>query len=168
MISDEFITKSLAKTKKNILCEMLIVPRKKLGPKFNFLEYSQLKKLDCSQNKIKFLDGTLPETLLDLNCSNNLIVSLDNLPSNIRVLVCDHNQIISLDNLPAGIVKLDCSFNELVELDNLPPCLEYLFCNNNYIQSLNNLPVGLKYLYCQNNNLKIELKNIPNLEKIIL
>lgn len=165
---DEYISKSLVKNKKNLSCKILNISRKKINRQVNFLEYENLNKLDCSQNLIDNLDYVLPGTLLDLNCSNNKLTKLDNLPPQLRILVCHHNMIKSLDNLPGGIFKLDCAFNELTKLDNLPNCLEYLFCNNNYINSLNCLPICLKYLYCHNNNKKIEFINLPeSLEKII-
>lgn len=167
MEDEEYIAKSLAKTKKNLNCEILNVSRKKINYQINFLNYEKLRKLDCSQNQIESLDSVLPGTILDLNCSNNKLTKLDDLPPQLRILVCHHNILKTLDNLPGGIFKLDCAFNELVHLDNLPNCLEYLFCNNNYIQSLNCLPICLKYLYCQNNDRKIQLINLPHLEKII-
>jgi len=163
----ENISTTLKKSRKNLNCEILLISRKRINGKINFLDYNKLKKVDCSQNKITELDGMIPETLLDLNCSNNKITTLDNLPSKLRILVCHHNLLTNLDYLPNSIYKLDCAFNEIVCLDNLPNCLEYLFCNNNYIKSLNNLPVCLKLLFCHNNEKNIELNNLPKLENII-
>lgn len=160
-------TDSLEKTQTNLNSITMNISRKRIYHDINLLDFIKLEKLDCSQNKIKNLDNILPGSLIDLDCSSNLLTVLDNLPIQLRILNCHHNMIRTLDNLPSELFKLDCSFNEIINLDNLPNQLKYLFCNNNYIQSLNCLPILLKYLYCHNNEPNIELENLPQLEKII-
>lgn len=169
IIEDEKnICKSLNKTRKNLNCIILNVSKKKIDYVISFLDYVRLGKLDCSHNKIEFLDNVLPETVFDLNCSYNKIKLLDNLPPQLRVLDCSHNQIVKLDLLPGGILKLDCSYNQLLCLDDLPNGIEFLFCNNNKIQSLNCLPYNIKYLYCYDNEKNIELFNLSSsIEKIL-
>lgn len=159
----------LTKTKpsKKLTCETLLVSKRRICGEMNFLNYTRLKKLDCSFNKIENIDGKLPITLLDLNCSHNKIKMLNNLPTSLKILNCSYNEIVMLDYLPNNIYKLDCAYNKLILLDNLPNSLGYLFCNNNNITSLNNLPRTLKHLHCHNNSENIELDNLPNLEKII-
>ena len=83
---------------------------------------------------------------------------------NLIELDCQNNAITRLDNLPPGLQKLDCQDNAIVRLDNLPPVLQILKCQNNNITSLNNLPLGLLKLYCSNNLLQYDFE--PTIENI--
>jgi Leucine-rich repeat (LRR) protein len=56
---------------------------------YDIHKYTNLKKLDCTFNKI---------------------TSLDNLPPNLQILYCSKNQLTSLDNLPLNIKKLKYYF----------------------------------------------------------
>ena len=49
--------------------------------------------------------------LEELNCSDNMLTQLDNLPSSIIKLYCPTNFITKLDNLPHGLKILNCSNN---------------------------------------------------------
>jgi Leucine-rich repeat (LRR) protein len=44
---------------------------------------------------------------------------------------CDNNQITSLDNLPQTLEILNCSYNKMTRLDNFPITLKELQCDNN-------------------------------------
>ena len=50
---------------------------------------------------------------------------------NLKKLNCSNNKLISLDNLPNTIVELDCAFNKITSLDHIPPSLSKLSCNDN-------------------------------------
>jgi Leucine-rich repeat (LRR) protein len=115
--------------------------------------YTNLKKLDCSYNKLTSLPNNLPKSLQILYFYSNQITSLDNLPPNLKELDCSGNQITSLNNLPASIEGLDCSNNQITSLDNLPVSLKKLICLNNQITSLDNLPASLQQLDCLNNQI---------------
>ena len=112
--------------------------------------FTNLKKLDCSFNKIKKINN-LPEGLENLYCENNQIKELNNFPKGLKVLVCHNNKIKKLDNLPEGFEGLGCSYNEIQELNNLPNKLGILNCENNQIKELNNIPKSLFVLCCTNN-----------------
>ena len=79
-------------------------------------KYTKLVKLNCSNNQITSLDN-LPHTLIELDCHYNNLTSLDNLPSNIKQLICYVNKITSLDNLPLTLEILNCSENPITNLD---------------------------------------------------
>ena len=57
--------------------------------------------------------------LIKLDCQNNEITSLDNLPSGLQHLTCTYNKITSLDNLPLGLQYLDYS-NNLLQYNFVP------------------------------------------------
>jgi hypothetical protein len=118
-----------------------------------------INTLDCSNNNITSLDN-LPEKLEYLDCSYNNITSLDNLSTLLEKLICSNNKICFLDKLPENLDYLDCTDNNIVELNNLPLGLTKLICKNNKIRCLKNLPHNLRHLDCTNNDI-IELDNLP-------
>ena len=77
--------------------------------------FTCLQKLDCSQNQLTRLDN-LPSTLQELDCSGNQIIQLNNLPRLLQLLKCEFNQLTNLDNLPYSLHKLNCSWNNLTQL----------------------------------------------------
>jgi Leucine-rich repeat (LRR) protein len=129
----------------------------------NFDDYPNIKILNCNNNKLISLDN-LPISLKNLYCNNNQLTSLDNLPINIKILDCANNQITSLNNLPINLKELYCWNNQIKLLDNLPINLKKLDCDNNQLKSLDNLPINLKKLYCCNNQIKLLDKLPINLE----
>jgi len=122
---------------------------------------SNLKKLNCSFNKLKRLVN-LPNSITYLDCSNNQLISLQDLPNSITYLDCSNNQLISLQDLPNSIKTLRCGNNQLISLQDLPNSLQELDCENNQLISLP--PNSLLYLYCNHN----KLTSLPNLPKDIL
>ena len=96
------------------------------------MDYSSITELDLSYKGLTQLpDLSLYTNLKNLNCSQNQITSMDNLPQAITKLECYNNQITSLDNLPHTIICLDCSYNQITSLDNLPHTITYLNCSYN-------------------------------------
>lgn len=61
-------------------------------------ECVNLKKLNCSNNKLVSLPDNLPNNLTELNCADNFIKYLPDidLPPNLLELYCNNNQLISL------------------------------------------------------------------------
>jgi Leucine-rich repeat (LRR) protein len=104
--------------------------------------------------------------LIKLDCWNNKLTSLDNLPPTLKILYCDNNKLTSLDNLQPTLEILYCGSNQITSLDNLPLTLNKLYCENNQITSLDNLPATLLKLHCCNNpftyKFKPTQKNIRN------
>ena len=56
--------------------------------------------------------------ILWLDCSDNYLTSLNNLPPNLETLYCSGNSLTRLDNLPLSITYLNCDNNEITSLDN--------------------------------------------------
>ncbi len=86
----------------------------------------------------------LPETLVYLDYSLNLIVEPPLLPNNLTELYCSGGYINELPKLPKSLVVLNCSYNEIKQLPELPNKLEVLRCESNNINSLPLLPRSLK------------------------
>ena len=55
-------------------------------------KYTNLQILDCRDNKLTSLDN-LPPSLQELNCDCNYISNLDNLPNNLQELDCGNNPL---------------------------------------------------------------------------
>ena len=112
-------------------------------------QFQKLEKLDCSNNKITKIIN-IPITLKYLNCSSNLITSLY-LYKNLI------NDIKSFQNLKKNqspkLEELDCSNNKITEIENIPVTLKYLNCSSNLITSLY-LPDNLTGINCKKNPLK--------------
>lgn len=115
-------------------------------------ENTRLEILDCSNNLITTITN-IPLTLEELNCSRNLLINLDGLPNNLIKLDCSFNQITQLDNLPYGLVELICKKNEFKYLEMIPEGLEILDCANNQLEKLEDLPNSLKKLNCSSNQI---------------
>ena len=73
-----------------------------------------------------------------LECSDNNIRVLENIPLCLKWLYCNNNQLSRLpDNLPYTLVELLCNNNKLTSLPTLPPNLLRLWCANNLSSTLN-------------------------------
>ncbi len=130
-------------------------------------KFTRLEELECQQNEITQIIN-LPETLKELNCESNNIDSFQNLPENLQVLCCRGNRLKSLDNLPASLILLDCSFNKNIKsLDYLPANLFRLECDYCNLQNIYCLPVNLKQLNCQSNKNLVLTGIPPKLEALL-
>ena len=119
----------------------------------------KLKELDCSQNQLKKSVDILSSGLKKLNCSNNKLTYM-NLGIlyglNLEEVDCSNNEITNIVMDSVGeLVKFDCSNNDLMALD-VSQCLklEELNCSGNQLMELD---VGhqtqLTQLDCSNNKL---------------
>ena len=118
-----------------------------LPPLPNGLEF-----LDASYNTLwSAFNGTFPDSLQVLNCSNCAFSGYFFSPPNLQSLYCGANQIDSLAPLSTGLQYLDCSLNALMFLPALPNSLTALNCYGNLISNLPQLPAGLLSLTCSNN-----------------
>ena len=57
----------------------------------------------------------------------------------LKTLDCYNNQLTELNNLPESLTELYCGSNRLTTLNNLPNTLTKLYCMNNRLTELNNL-----------------------------
>ena len=118
----------------------------------NLSRFTNLEILDCSDNQLKSLPE-LPESLTELYCYNNQLISLPNLQKNLIILWCSNNQLISLPELPENLEELQCYNNLLTSLPDLQKSLNYLACSDNQITSITELPNSLYSLYWENNHM---------------
>ncbi len=65
------------------------------------------------KNIVGELDFSRFTKLKSLNCNNNKITNLDNLPNSLQRLYCGFNNITNLDNLPNSLQRLNCGFNKI-------------------------------------------------------
>ena len=75
------------------------------------------------------------------------ITQLDNYDE-IVYIDCYNNNLSSLPQLPNSLEVLSCKYNNLSSLPQLSNSLKDLYCNNNNLSNLPQLPNSLKELYC--------------------
>jgi uncharacterized repeat protein (TIGR01451 family) len=113
-----------------------------------------------SQNNSISTFSDLPNLLNTLNCSNNQLLAIPEIP-NLYNLDCSNNQLSTLPVLPNSLIYLTCNNNQLMMLPNLPNSLQFLWCYNNSLQSLPVLPNSLLDLNFSGNNIT-SLFSLPN------
>ena len=119
----------------------------------NLSHLTSLKHLNCSNNNLTSLPE-LPISLKTLDCSNNYLTSLPELPNllkTFKILICSDNELTSLPELPNSLKELDCSNNKLKSLPKLPKSLMSLTCFENKLTSFPELPESLMSLNCSDN-----------------
>lgn len=112
-----------------------------------------------------------------IDCSNNQITEIINIPFLIKYLNCSNNQIISLLNLPNNIKYLDLPLNYINPIDKLPNSIEYInfvdydechyhcgfHTTNLFDKPINNLPSSLVHLNITGSyDFNQSLNNLPN------
>ena len=118
--------------------------------KYLYKSFEELLKIDIYND------------IIYINCNNNNLLNLPELPNSLKILDChSNNNLSSLPELPNSLIELYCWNNNLSSLPKLPNSLKYLDCGNNSLSSLPELPNSLKRLYCSNNNLS-SLPELPN------
>jgi Leucine-rich repeat (LRR) protein len=121
-----------------------------------------ITKFDCRSQELKVLH--LPKgyrSLIELNCSQNSLTWLPQMPASLEKLDCSINDIINLDgvlSLAKNLYYLNCGINYLTHLPILPNKLKKLRgdCIKNAIWP-EVLPATLTYLDCSWNL----LENLP-------
>ena len=134
----------------------------------------KLKELDCSQNQLKKSVDILSSGLKKLNCSNNKLTYM-NLGIlyglNLEEVNCSNNEIrnIVMDSV-GELVKFDCSNNDLMTLD-VSQCfkLKELNCSGNQLMELDvSSQTQLKQLDCSKNKLtELNVKQNGGLTSLI-
>ena len=101
--------------------------------------FGNLKKLDCTDNKLKRLDVSRNPNLTVLECSFNELTKLDvGNNTNLNKLNCDGNNLTSLNvTKNPKLTELWCYQNNLTSLDvSKNPKLTELHCHINHLTSL--------------------------------
>ena len=114
--------------------------------------FMALAELNCDNNNLKTLPD-LPDGLVAFYCDNNSLTALPLLPNSIRGFYCNSNSLKTLPNLPDGLVLFSCDNNKLTTLPSLPDSLTGFTCEFNSLTSLPDLPNALEGLGCSNNSL---------------
>ena len=148
----------------DINAESVYIEHVKNIPNLNIFEKAE--DIYIINNDLKKLP-LLPKILRHLNCSENNLLEIKDLPENIIEITCSKNKLEKLD-LPESIVTIDFSDNNLSKFHlsnniNLLQCqrnnlselilsesIESLDCSTNYLKNLN-LVESLIYLDCSNN-----------------
>jgi Leucine-rich repeat (LRR) protein len=104
----------------------------------------------------------VPQSVLSLHCSNQMLVDLFDLPPSLTELVCDYNYIsrFSCKGLKK-LTKLHISHNRLEELEDLPKDLEELYCTNNKLKLLNLDGLQSLHVLHVSENPAITIENVP-------
>ena len=134
----------------------------------------KLKELDCSQNQLKKSVDILSSGLKKLNCSNNKLTYMDLgilYGLNLEEVDCSNNEITNIVMDSVGeLVKFDCSNNDLMTLD-VSQCfkLEELNCSGNQLMELDvKNQTNLTLLDCSNNKLmELNVKQNGGLTSLI-
>lgn len=133
----------------------------------------KLKELDCSQNQLKKSVDILSSGLKKLNCSNNKLTYM-NLGIlyglNLEEVDCSNNNITNIVMDSVGeLVKFDCSNNDLMTLD-VSQCfkLEELNCSVNQLVELDvKNQTNLTLLDCHHNELtELDVSRNQNLASL--
>lgn len=113
--------------------------------------------LDCSSGNLVWLDLTKATNLRSVDCSDNLLDSIDiRMLTQLDELVCCNNNLKALDlSQNTGLRYLDCSSNQLESLDVTDNAnLQVLNCSDNNLNSIYSTQNEcLRSFWASNNNL---------------
>ena len=104
--------------------------------------------------------------LTSIVLSRGEVTSIMGLPANLVKLECPNNFLTLLENLPTTLKTLNISYNylEKINISSLQ-VLHTLNISHNRIKELKNLPASLRELRCDNNDLgALDLKGIEHLD----
>lgn len=129
--------------------------------------HPQLKRLYCSENKLKGLIVTNNPELQEINCWGNELTSLD-LSQNVKLefLECGNNQLGKLDvTKNVQLVYFYCINNKLTELDVTKNVQLIEFnCGGNSLREIDVTKNTLLELFCVYNNLLTSLDITKNVQ----
>jgi hypothetical protein len=125
------------------------------------LGYGNIKTIILNEGQITNIIG-IPDGLLHFECSHNLLISIDELPSSLKYLKLRDNFLTSIDlSKLDNLETLNVSYNKIVNLENFPKKLIELLCDNNKLERLNLDGVTeLKSLNVSNNRITL-IENLP-------
>jgi len=78
-----------------------------------------------------------------IDCSDNNLIKLPKLPTNIRTLICENNKLEYLPELPDSLIVLWCCFNPLKKLPKLPNSILEISAYNTDLCVLPEIPDSL-------------------------
>jgi hypothetical protein len=125
------------------------------------LGYGNIKSIVLADGQITNIDG-LSDGLLHFECPNNLLITLDELPSSLKTLKISFNHLTNIDiSSLENLEKLSISHNKISVLENLPKTLIELECDNNKLERLDLIGLSeLRVLNISNNRITL-IENMP-------
>ena len=105
----------------------------------------------------------IPDQVVYIECANQLLTSLDNVPAALEELYIQGNKLSKFNAKGCPKLRiLNIADNVLTRLDNLPSTLESLACENNQLQKISfENAQSLKTLKASNNPLLV-LEHVPD------
>jgi E3 ubiquitin-protein ligase SspH2 len=103
--------------------------------KINTCTNKCLELIECNNNKISDLPN-LPQTLKELYCEDNDLAYLPELPATLRILSCQNNENLTrLPNLPIKLKKLICDkaildYYGILPRDGIQTKIDKINCRN--------------------------------------
>jgi len=125
-----------------------------------------LKKLVCGNNHIETMTD-LPGSLVELNCEQNSISSLDleNLVE-LKILNISNNLFEKLEHLPTNLEEIYCENNKIRVVDlSTTPALRILKATGNFGISIQNPPISLTGLEIDNTKMSGGSEKKQSVEK---
>ena len=120
---------------------------------------------DLNLNIFKEMNLGIPE---EISFKEGKITSIINIPDGLKILNCTNNLLIEIENLPISLEELNIEYNYLdnIDISNLKN-LEKLNVSHNNIKDLNDIPSSVIELKCTHNKLEnINLKDLNNLKTL--
>ena len=124
-------------------------------------EIGNLKNIILNKGEITSIIG-LPKGLIKLECPNNLLTTLENLPTSLIFLNISKNYLEKIDISSLKVLEiLNISNNKLTVIENLPESLKELDLDNNELGFLNFIGISnLQKLNISNNPITV-IENLP-------
>jgi uncharacterized repeat protein (TIGR01451 family) len=127
------------------------------------LQYTSI--LEVNNRNISSLEGLKYfKNITALECSNNKLTSLPELPPKLTQLNCSNNQLTYLPELPSSIEFLECENNLLTTLPKLPNIISTLKVNDNPLYCFTNFPENFSLLYIKNTFIECWPSNMAGCE----
>lgn len=123
--------------------------------------FGAIKKIQFAKGDITSITN-IPDGVEHLECSDNLIVSVENLPGSLISLRIDHNYLTTIDvSYLKQLELLHVSHNKITVIENLPPSLVEIRCENNELERMNLSGLTkLRTLHISNNRITL-IENLP-------
>lgn len=110
-----------------------------------------------------------PFKIKSLSFTAGNITSLKNIPTGLKLLEIPENLLITIDDLPSSLEHLNIYHNYLNDLtfDDLPKLLKHINISHNYFDRIDVLPSNLEEFNCSNNRLTyINLRGLKGLHTL--
>lgn len=108
-----------------------------------------LEDLVLNKTYVEKLQDPLPKHLLKLDCSDNCLTDIPELPQTVKILRCDANKIKKLPEMPGELVEISFGSAELEHLPDVPDTvLRYAIYFAEQIDTIPELPSRLETFIC--------------------